>query len=207
MKPIIFTLSLAVSLFADGDYKAQSGGALPEPAASLKEKLEASGTKIVDGAGKLYAEIWLRSAQPADAKSAEQNITLPELPHGALLGVISFAAGASDRRGQAIKAGVYTMRYSQFPITGDHQGVAPQRDFLILSPAGEDKDPDSTPKFDTLMVLSRKGSGTTHPLILSMWKSDVATPSLTKEGEHDWVLIRKIGSIPVAIIVSGRAEG
>lgn len=207
MKPIIVALSLAASLFADGDYKAQPGGALPEAAAALKGSLEATGTKIVDGSGKLYAEIWLRTAQPADAKSGEQNITLPELPHGALLGVISFPAPASDRRGQAIKAGVYALRYSQFPITGDHQGVAPQRDFLVLTPVGEDKDPESTPKFDALMALARKGSGTTHPLILSMWKSDVATPGLAKEGEHDWVLIRKIGSIPVAIIVSGRAEG
>jgi hypothetical protein len=207
MKPIIVALSLAASLFADGDYKAQPGGALPEAAAAVKAGLEATGTKIVDGSGKLYAEIWLRTSQPADAKSGEQNITLPEMPHGALLGVISFPAPASDRRGQVIKAGLYTLRYSQFPITGDHQGVAPQRDFLVLSLVSEDKDPDSTPKFDTLMALARKGSGTTHPLILSMWKSDAATPSLTKEGEHDWVLVRKIGSIPVAIIVAGRAEG
>ncbi len=207
MKPIILALSLAASLFADGDFKAQPGGALPEPAAALKGSLEASGTKIVDGTGKVYAEIWLRTALPADAKSAEQNITLPELPHGALIGVISFSAAASDRRGQAIKAGLYTLRYSQFPITGDHQGVAPQRDFVVLGSIAEDKDPDSTPKFDTLMAIGRKASGTTHPLILSMWKADVATPSLTKEGEHDWVLIRKIGSIPVAIIISGRAEG
>jgi hypothetical protein len=207
MKPIILALSLAASLFADGDYKAQPGGALPESAATLKATLEASGTKVVDGAGKLYAELWLRTTQPADAKSAEQNITLPEMPHGALMGVISFPAGASDRRGQAIKPGVYTMRYSQFPITGDHQGVAPQRDFLILSPIGEDKDPEAMPKFDALMVMSRKASGTTHPLILSMWKSDQPGPSLAKEGEHDWVLTRKIGSLPVAIIVSGRAEG
>lgn len=207
MKPILVALSLAASLFADGDYKTQPGGALPEAAAAVKSGLEATGTKIVDGSGKIYAEIWLRTTQPADAKSGEQNITLPEMPHGALLGVISFPAPASDRRGQVIKAGVYTLRYSQFPITGDHQGVAPQRDFLVMSPISEDKDPEATPKFDALMVLSRKASGTAHPLILSMWKSDVATPSLTKEGEHDWVLVRKIGSIPVAIIVSGRAEG
>jgi hypothetical protein len=207
MKPIILALSLAASLFADGDYKAQSGGALPESAAALKGSLEAAGTRIVDASGKVYAEIWLRTSQPPDAKSGEQNITLPELPHGSLIGVISFPAPASDRRGQAIKAGVYALRYSQFPITGDHQGVAPQRDFLVLTPIAEDKDPAATPKFDELMTMGRGASGTTHPLILSMWKSDVATPSLTKEGEHDWVLVRSIGSLPVAIIVSGRAEG
>ncbi len=200
----VVTLAAACMAVADTEYKAQPGGAAPE---AFKEVLEKEGVKVVDGAGKLYAEIWLRAAQPADAKSAEANITLPELPHGVVLGVISFPEGASDRRGQVIKAGVYTMRYSQFPITGDHQGVAPQRDFLILSPIGEDKDPAANLKFDALMALSRKGSGTSHPLILSMWKADSPAPGLTKEGEHDWVLQRKIGSLPLAIIVSGRAEG
>ena len=142
--------------------------------------------------------MWLRGAQPADARSSEQNITLPEVPHGALMGVISFPAGASDRRGQAIKPGVYTMRYSQFPITGDHQGVAPQRDFLILSPLSEDKDGEANLKFDALMAMSRKGSGTTHPLILRLWKADQPQRGLSKEGEHDWVPQRQIGKLPLA---------
>lgn len=202
----LITMTLAVAAFGETEYKAQAAGA-PEIAGSLKGMLEAQGTKVVDGAGKLYAEIWLRAAQPVEAKSSEQNITLPEVPHGALMGVISFPAGASDRRGQAIKAGVYTMRYSQFPITGDHQGVAPQRDFLILSLLTEDKEGEPNLKFDALMTMSRKASGTAHPLILSMWKADQPQPGLTKEGEHDWVLQRSLGKLPLAIIVSGRAEG
>ena len=202
---LLFTLTLAVA-YCETAYKAEAAGA-PEIAGNLKGMLEAQGTKVVDGTGKLYAEIWLRSAQPTDAKSAEQNITLPEIPHGALMGVVSFPAGASDRRGQAIKAGVYTMRYSQFPITGDHQGVAPQRDFLILSPLADDKEGEVNLKFDVLMAMSRKGSGTAHPLILSMWKADQPQPGLSKEGEHDWVLQRSVGKVPLAIIVSGRAEG
>ena len=57
------------------------------------------------------------------------------------------------------------------------------------------------------MAMSRKGSGTSHPLILSLWKADQPQPGLTKEGEHDWVLQRQIGKLPLAIIVAGRAEG
>ena len=46
----------------------------------------------------------------------------------------------ADRRGQTIKPGVYTLRYGNYPQNGDHQGVEPQRDFLVLSPVAEDKD-------------------------------------------------------------------
>lgn len=218
MSAIIYRLDMALKTFAilvlaataalaDGKMKAEAAGPLPEAAAGLKSVLEAQGTKIVDGAGKVYCEIWLRGAAPADAKSAEQNITLPELPHGAFMGVISFPNGASDRRGQAIKAGVYTLRYSNFPITGDHQGVAPQRDFLVLGSVAADTDTAALPAFTPLMEAARKTSGTGHPLVLSLWKADQPQAGLTMEGEHDWVLQHKVGSLMLAIIVSGRAEG
>lgn len=200
------TLALAVA-FGEGNYKAETAGPLPEAAAALKGVLNAEGVKIVDGTGKVFCELWLRSSLPADAKSGEQNITLPELPHGALIGVISFPATASDRRGQAVKPGVYTLRYSNFPITGDHQGVAPQRDFLVLGQIATDKDPNATPDFKTLMEAARQASGITHPNIFSLWKADQPQPGFVKEGEHDWVLTRSVGKVPVSIILIGRAEG
>jgi hypothetical protein len=196
-----------LAAFGDQTYKAEVSGPLPESAAAVKSALQPEGVKIVDGSGKVFCELWLRAALPADAKSTEQNITLPEVPHGALMGVISFPADATDRRGQVIKKGVYTLRYSQFPITGDHQGVAPQRDFLVLGQIATDKDPNATPDFKTLMEAARVASGITHPNILSMWKSDQFQPGLVKEGEHDWVLQRKVGNLPVCIILVGRAEG
>ncbi len=208
MKTVLLSTTLALAAaFGEQSYKAETAGPMPESATALKSVLDAQGVKIVDGTGKVYCELWLRASQPAEAKSTEQNITLPELPHGALIGVISFPNGSSDRRGQAIKPGVYTLRYSQFPITGDHQGVAPQRDFLILGPIATDKDGSATLAFGPLMEAARQASGTTHPLVLSMWKADQPQPGFAKEGEHDWVLQRKIGSLPIAIILIGRAEG
>jgi hypothetical protein len=207
MKTVLLTMTLAAAAAFGQSYKAEAAGAPPDAAASLKGMLEAQGTKIVDGSGKVYCEIWLRTGQPSDAKSSEQNITLPELPHGALIGVISFPADASDRRGQKIKAGTYTLRYSMFPITGDHQGVAPQRDFLVLGPLASDTDGSATPNFQTLMTMGQKASGTTHPLILSMWKADQPQVGFAKEGEHDWVLQKKLGNLTLAIILIGRAEG
>src|SRR6266542_3933987 len=47
-------------------------------------------------------------------------------------------------------------------------GVAPQRDFLVLTPAADDKDPNSTPAQEELMTMSKKASGTPHPAVFSM---------------------------------------
>jgi hypothetical protein len=202
---------LILAAFADAGYKAEVVGrdAVPETvSAEIRGALSAEGVRIVDGsAGKVYCEIWLRAAQPSDAKSSEMNITLPELPHGAFLGVIRYPVDTSDRRGQAIKAGVYTLRYSQFPITGDHQGVAPQRDFLVLGSVSTDRDPSAAPDFKTLMGWAAAAAGTNHPMSLSIWKSDDFKAGFGKEGERDWVLQRKIGSLPLSIILIGQGEG
>jgi hypothetical protein len=121
------------------------------------------------------------------------------------MGVVRFPAKYMDRRGQSIQPGVYTMRFSFYPENGDHQGAAPQRDFLVLSRVAEDKDANATPTFEALMEMSRKASGTPHPLVLSMWKQDPAAfkPGVAAEGESDQVLQLKIGSTPISVIVAG----
>ena len=133
-------------------------------------------------------------------------MSLPTLVHGAVVGVVHFPARYSDRRGQTLKPGVYTMRYSMYPINGDHQGAAPQRDFFLLTPAAEDKDPAAAPNFDTLMNMSRKASSTPHPAVFSVWKAEPFKPGLAAEGEQDWVLETKLGDIPVAIILVGKVD-
>jgi len=92
------------------------------------------------------------------------------------------------------------------PINGDHQGAAPQRDFLLMTPAAQDTDPNATPNFDTLVGMSRKASGTPHPAVLSFWKSDTDTPGFAKQGDSDWVLQAKLGDTPIAIILVGVAS-
>jgi len=148
----------------------------------------------------------LRTTAPAGAKSTEESVTLPTIPQGALLGAIRFDGSGADRRGQTIKPGVYTLRYSIMPINGDHQGAAPQRDFLLMTPAADDKDLNAAPNFDTLVAMSRKASGTPHPAVLSVWKADSGTLSLTKQGDSDWVLQSKVGDTPIAIILVGVAS-
>jgi len=208
MTRLICCLVLAATA-APAQYKAQPTGDPPtEVAPAVLATLNKNGTKIVADNGTTFVEIWLRSTAPKGPNSSEPNVTLPMIPSGALLGVLRFPGRGSDRRGQQIAAGVYTLRYGNYPINGDHQGAAPQRDFFVLSPAAIDKSPDTVASFDALMNLSRKASRTQHPAVLSFWKADPSSkPGLEKQGENDWVLTTKIGDIPVSIILIGRAEG
>lgn len=192
---------------AFGQYKVEPAGAPPsEVAPTVSKALQKDGSKITNK-GQPYCELWLRAQKlPANA-SKEEGASMPGIAQGTLLGVIRFDGKGQDRRGQSIKPGVYTLRYGLIPINGDHQGAAPQRDFLVLSPAATDKDLNATPTFEALMDMSRKASGTPHPAVLSFSKADADTPGITQQGESDWVLQTKLGDVPVAVILVGVATG
>src|SRR5713101_5726219 len=197
MRTALLTFTLAAtSLWAQ--YKSEPAGAPPtDLAPAIAQALQQQGTKILDAGGKVYCEIWLRTSMPSGAKSSEESVTLPTIPHGTLLGAIRFSGPGADRRGQTIKPGVYTLRYSLQPLNGDHLGVSPQRDFLVLAPAADDKDVSATPDFDKLMSMSRKASGTPHPAVLSMWAAGASDAAgFAKQGDADWVLTTQIGSPP-----------
>lgn len=192
-----------------GQYKTEAVTAAPAGLpASLAGVLQKEGTKITGPDGKVYCELWLRATPPPTTTTAEDSATLTGVAHGALLAVVNFPNKVQDRRGQPINPGVYTMRLSFYPQNGDHQGVAPQRDFLLLSKAAEDTDPAAAPNFDTLMAASKKVAGAPHPAVFSMWKVDNDFKAgFAKMGESDWVLQTKLGETPVAIILVGKAEG
>jgi hypothetical protein len=204
MMRICALLLAATAVFAQ--YKAQPAGDPPsEIAAPILAALNKAGTRIA--ADKGYVEIWLRSTMPSGPNTGESSVTLPTIPPGALLGVLRFLAKGSDRRGQTIAPGVYTLRYGNYPVNGNHQGVAPQRDFLVLVPAALDKSTDAVSDFDALMELSRKASGTPHPAVLSFSKADAdQKPGFEKQGEKDWVLTTKLGDTAVSITLIGVAE-
>jgi hypothetical protein len=167
--------------------------------------IDSQGYRVVGPNGP-WCEIWFRKSIPAGAKSSDPSITLP-IAQGTLLGVLRFPNGGEDRRGQTVKAGLYTMRYSNFPVDGAHQGVAPQRDFALLTPVANDPDPAALPDFNQLVSMS-KTSGTGHPVVFSLEVPAGSTfPEITQEGEHDTVLNVKVGDLPIAIIVAGKYQG
>jgi hypothetical protein len=193
---------------AFAQYKMEPAGAPPaDLVPAFASALQQKGSKILGPGGSVYCEVWFRAQAPSGPKSTDDAVTL-SLAQGALLGVIRFAGPAQDRRGQSLKAGTYTLRYSQYPVNGDHQGVAPQRDFALLVRASDDSDPKAAPGFDALVALSAKASGTPHPAVLSIWSSaSDKFPNFSKQGDHDWVLDTKIGDVPISIILAGKVEG
>jgi hypothetical protein len=197
---------LAASLVLAQDYKLEPiATAAPGLPAAYAAVIETGGYRITGPSGP-WCEIWFRKSIPAGAKPADNAIAFP-IAQGTLVGILRFPATGADRRGQTIQPGVYTLRYSNYPVDGAHVGVAPQRDFLLLTPIANDADPNATPAFDALVQMSAKASGTPHPAVLSIETPAGSTfPEVTKEGDHDWVLNVKIGDLPLAIIVAGKVE-
>ncbi|MDX2149227.1 MAG: hypothetical protein SFV54_00710 [Bryobacteraceae bacterium] len=204
MKAFLSFLLVAASVQAQ--YKAEPAGAPPaDIPAELSAVLQKDGHRVYDAAGKPALEVWFRSDLPKTSVK-EENATIDTVAHGTMLGVMKIVSNYPDRRGQTIKPGVYTLRYSLFPINGAHQGVEPQRDFLLMLKAENDKDPKSTPDYKAVTEHSMKAIGAAHPGVLSIWKAEASEPlGFAKEGETDWVLRTKIGDLPLAVIIFGQS--
>jgi hypothetical protein len=187
------------------DYKLETISTPPAglPAAYAGE-IQAQGYRLTGPSGP-WCEIWFRKTIPTGAKPSDPAIALP-IAQGALLGILRFPKEGADRRGQTIKPGLYTLRYSDFPADGAHQGVAPQRDFALATPVANDPDPAATPDFDKLVAMS-KTVGNPHPAVFSLEPPSGSNfPAVAKEGEHDTVLNVKVGDVAIGIILVGKAE-
>lgn len=206
MKRLLMAFA-ACGALAFAQYKVEATGEAPaEVAAPIKELLAPAGHKVMSGDGKVWCEVWFVKAAPKGPDSTEADLMWKSVPPGSVIGAIRWHAGAYDRRGQVLKPGVYTLRFSMFPLNGDHQGVAPNRDFLVMTPAADDPSAAAVPKFDDLMKLSRKASGTPHPAVLAMYvvESDFQ-PGIQNVGE-DWNLFAKVGETPIGLTVVGKSE-
>lgn len=192
--------------------KVETIGPPPETgvAAAVRSALEPQGTRLVlsDGA---YCELWLRKSIPEEKKSASGALA-PGLAVSTAVGVIRFLAPASDFRGQAIKPGVYVLRYALMPSDGAHMGASEYPDFLLVIPAADDPDPDAVFKFADLMDLSRKATGTRHPGVFSLTRpSGTSFPASAMNDQGHVVLqvkarLRSGGDAPMALVVKGQAE-
>ncbi len=201
MKRLLFALCLT-SVCAFAQYKLESAGAPPsEVSPAIRDALQKDGAKIT-GPNGTVCEVWFRTQVPS-AQNSEQNVSFTDVVQGTLLGVVRFPVKGTDRRGQAIQPGVYTMRLSFYPADGAHQGVAQTRDFVLLSQAASDTDLGATPSFDQLVAMSKKASGTPHAAVLNCWKADAPGPRALKQEGPDWVLYDSIGDKPIALIVVG----
>ena len=135
---VLILFSLAMGASANGaSYKievsATPPAGLPE---TLKGGLQSQGSRILNEQGSAWCEVWIRKEIANIDKPASPDAKYPALHLGSLLGVMSFPSTGSDYRGQAIKPGIYTMRYCLILQDGNHMGVAPILDFVLLDSSG-----------------------------------------------------------------------
>ena len=143
-------LCLSGSLAAQEAYKTEELKAAPPSAFSpeISSVLLAQGYRVTDGQGKAFVDLWLRKSIPASSRpsGAKGVIQFPFLAEGELVGVAQLHSEAHDYRNQAIAKGLYTLRYGHQPVNGDHLGVSPFGDYLLLLPVTKDKSLASLPR-------------------------------------------------------------
>jgi hypothetical protein len=179
----------------------------------IRKLLDERCVQLLSSKGDVLAEVWFRKDVPVNATEAQiQNgLTYSEVAESTVFGAIRFPKQITDYRKQKIPAGVYTLRLANQPMDGDHMGTAPYSEFLLLSPAAEDKTP-ATMEAKKLQEMSGKTTGG-HPGVLLLFpgKGAAAMPKLEKKEENHWILLLlldakagdKKATLPVGLTLIG----
>lgn len=197
------------------EYKLESANAPPSDISkALQEAVSAKGYRVV-GADGPVCEIWLARSIPAiEGFKPSLNVTYP-LTSGQFIGVLRVAKDAefADFRDQELESGkAYVLRYAQQPADGNHIGTSETFDFLLATPAGDDKQTAPIEDTDELVSLSTEASGTTHPAIFSLLPTDNAKPAeatLTHDEDRDFWILQAAGgekNLVLRLVVVGVSE-
>lgn len=205
----MLTCSLAVALLLTNvafgqKYRVEklSNGAPADALSPEVAKMVAPmGYKVVRGESRVVLELWPLKQWPIKPAPLTDTVLYPFAP-GQLMGVVRFPRKMSDFRQQEIASGVYTVRYGQQPVDGAHVGTSPTRDFALLLPAAEDKDPETIADYKTLTKASTAAAGTNHPAILMLPRSaDIGKGEfmgVRHDEEKDWWVLKFSGTARVA---------
>lgn len=202
---LLAALFWSINGFAQGSYKVAP---VPLPASSdlpkvLSGAVEQQGTSLVDSTGKTLAEVWLSQAiaTKQNPESSPDSV-YGGIQVGTFVGVLDFPSADTDYRGQKIKPGFYTLRYAQIPQDGNHMGVSPYPDFVLLVPAAQDADPGQVMNYQNLLKLSRMTTTTGHPGVLCMAPVTSAAgsslPAAVQDDQGDCILEMKGQNKPAA---------
>jgi len=172
--------------------------AVPEASDDIKKTVEEKGYRVVLDDG-WTAEFWFARALATANKDAAGAL-YPELANGEFVGVVSFPKGSSDYRGQAIPAGVFTLRYQAIPQDANHMGVSPNPDFLLAIPVDADANPSEELPFKRLVSLSAKATRTAHPAVIAM--ALAGAPASVAKDEQGMAIL----TVEVPASASGKTE-
>lgn len=213
---LLLILACAVVIAAPASYRVESMAACSssEVAESAKALLQDQGQRVIGDKGTL-CDVWLRKSLPLKPGSSSPDYS--SLSLGSFVGVVTFPIASGDYRGQGIKPGTYTMRYQTMPADGNHMGVSPTQEYVLLSPAAEDKNPSADVDYEALLNLSRKASGTDHPTPLYLVPAVAGGAAPFRDaGNGHWVLEIKTKAqpaggaaidFPIAFVIIGKGEG
>jgi hypothetical protein len=211
-------IAIGAALAAAEDGKLSPVEKLPSGLADkVSAALNTHGQQVDIGAAAVCT-VWLVKDLPVKADFKPTLSVKYPLAPGQLVGAMHVVKKSefTDFRGQEVPAGVYTLRYGQQPVDGNHVGTSDLADFLLAIPAASDVDPATPKSPQDLFPLSAKTAGSNHPAIYSLLppKADDKTPSLTHEKEF-WVLRLtaegKSGDtavkVPLRVVIVGVSEG
>jgi len=145
--------------------------------------------------GDVQLDLWWVKAI-ALAKPPEAAPAWTDVGDGTLVGAIRVSAPWSDVRGYVVRPGVYTLRYARQPANGDHLGVSPNREFLLMSPAAVDTTPDPV-GYKGAVDLSKQTVRRAHPSALSL-DPPAATASPLSPVKTDLELEGVVFSVPTS---------
>lgn len=206
---------LALLLLVPGSLAAQEAYKVEElknaPPSSIAPEiapaLVAQGYRIMDGQGKAFADLWLRKLIPAKSQpsGAKGVIQFPFLAESEFLGVMRLHGEAHDYRDQAISKGLYTLRYGHQPVNGDHLGVSPFGDYVLLLPTAKDKSLAALPR-KQLETQSAETAGSSHPAVFFMLAVPAtgagSGPSMIHDAEKNtWRVV-----VPLNLTVQGESK-
>jgi hypothetical protein len=206
---------LTPSLRADAQDLTATTEAVPIPAElgdSVRVLLQPDATVVMRGDNRL--EFWWVKSLPLDT-APEGRPSWSNLADGALVGAVKLTAPMTDARGLPMKPGVYTLRFALQPQDGDHMGVSPHREFLLVAPAAED--PSAAPAgFKGAVAMAKKTLGKSHPATLSLTPTteEPAGAILTTDEGHKAMTVsvpathqdKPAGALAFAVTLVGQYE-
>ncbi len=158
---------------------------------AVRKELGDRCVQLYDGRDNLLAEVWFRKEVPVKATEAQfkNGLTYREVPQSTVIGALRVPRPITDYRKQRVPAGTYTLRLAAQPMDGDHMGTAPYADFLLASPAADDKSPGLLAT-KAMHELSAKTTDA-HPSVWLLFpgKGAGAAPTLVNKGMGHWVLL------------------
>jgi hypothetical protein len=178
----------------------------------IKAALDSTGYRVFLPNTLAACDVWFAKDVPTSKRTDAKGASYPDFADSQFLGVITFPkGGARDFRGQTVRPGSYTMRYQLLPGDGNHLGVAPYPDFVLLIPVADDPDPAALYDFGKLVELSSAAAHSAHPAAFEMMPPSGAEPAATQT-DDGWIAVQapvttKQGKkIPVSIVIKGTAS-